>query len=225
VLELLAAGGKAMIPIALAAVLTLAIVLERFWTLRRKEILPPHLPAEVRGWAQQNRRFDESHLQALAKTSPLGEIFAAALRVRHLGRDAVKERVEDTGRHVMHGLEKFLNTLGTIALIAPLLGLLGTVIGLIRMFLAVMTHGIGDANQMAGGIGEALVCTAAGMFVAIPAYIMHRYFRGKVASIGIDMEREVIALVDSMDAEPAASPAATSAAAIAATAAARRASK
>ncbi|MDZ4814093.1 MAG: MotA/TolQ/ExbB proton channel family protein [Pseudomonadota bacterium] len=201
-LELLAAGGKAMIPIGLAAVMTLAIVLERFWSLRRKEILPPHLTAEVKAWALQNRRLDENHLQALAKTSPLGEVFAAALRVRHLGREAVKERVEDAGRHAMHGLERFLNTLGTIALIAPLLGLLGTVIGLIRMFLAVMTHGIGDANQMAGGIGEALVCTASGLVVAIPAYIMHRYFRGKVVSLGVDMEREVIALVDSMDAEP-----------------------
>lgn len=207
------AGGKAMIPIALAAVMTLAIVLERFWSLRRKEILPPHLPAEVKAWAQQNRRLDENHLQALAKTSPLGEIFAAALRVRHLGREAVKERVEDAGRHAIHGMERFLNTLGTIALIAPLLGLLGTVIGLIRMFLAVMTHGIGDANQMAGGIGEALVCTAAGLCVAIPAYIMHRYFRGKVVSLGVELEREVITLVDSMEAEPAGVAAAAAAAA------------
>jgi len=197
------AGGKAMLPIALAAILTVAIVLERFWSLRRKEVLPPHLAGEVRAWAQQSRRLEESHLQALARTAPLGEVFAAVLRVRHLGRDAVKERVEDAGRHAMHGLERFLNTLGTIALIAPLLGLLGTVIGLIRMFLAVMTHGIGDANQMAGGIGEALVCTAAGLCVAIPAYIMHRYFRGKVAQLGVDMEREVIALVDALDAEPA----------------------
>lgn len=197
------AGGKAMIPIALAAILTVAIVLERFWSLRKKEVLPPHLPAEVKSWAQQSRRLDDSHLQALAKTSPLGEVFAAALRVRHLGREAMKERVEDAGRHAMHGLERFLNSLGTIALIAPLLGLLGTVIGLIRMFLAVMTHGIGDANQMAGGIGEALVCTAAGLCVAIPAYIMHRYFRGKVVQLGVEMEREVIALVDSLEMEPA----------------------
>jgi biopolymer transport protein ExbB len=197
------AGGKAMIPIALAAILTVAIVLERFWSLRKKEVLPPHLPAEVKSWAQQTRRLDDSHLQALAKTSPLGEVFAAALRVRHLGREAMKERVEDAGRHAMHGLERFLNSLGTIALIAPLLGLLGTVIGLINMFLAVMSHGIGDANQMAGGIGEALVCTAAGLCVAIPAYIMHRYFRGKVLQLGVEMEREVIALVDSLEMEPA----------------------
>ena len=197
-----------MIPIALAAIVTVAIVLERFWSLRQKEVLPPHLPAEVKAWAQQNRRLEESHLQALAKTSPLGEVYAAALRVRHLGRDAVKERVEDAGRHALHGLERFLNSLGTIALIAPLLGLLGTVIGLIRMFLAVMTHGIGDANQMAGGIGEALVCTAAGLCVAIPAYIMHRYFRGRVVQLGVAMEREVIVLVDTLDTESAAALAA-----------------
>lgn len=194
------AGGKAMIPIGIAAVLTLAIVLERFWSLRRKEILPPNLPAEVRNWAQ-HRRLDDEHLKALADTSPLGTVFAAALRARHLGRDAIKERVEDAGRHVMHDMEKFLNSLGTIALISPLLGLLGTVIGLINMFLAILSSGIGDANQMAGGIGEALICTAAGLCVAIPAYIFHRHLRAKVAGLGIELEKEVVALIDTIEAE------------------------
>ncbi|MBK7042482.1 MAG: MotA/TolQ/ExbB proton channel family protein [Rhodanobacteraceae bacterium] len=198
--ELLVAGGKAMIPIGIAAVLTLGIVLERFWSLRRKEILPPNLPGEVRNWAQ-HRRLDDEHLKALADTSPLGSVFAAALRARHLGREAIKERVEDAGRHVMHDMEKFLNTLGTIALISPLLGLLGTVIGLIRMFLAILNSGIGDANQMAGGIGEALVCTAAGLCVAIPAYVFHRHLRAKVAGLGIELEKEVVALIDVIEAE------------------------
>ncbi|MBL0041669.1 MAG: MotA/TolQ/ExbB proton channel family protein [Xanthomonadales bacterium] len=198
--ELLVAGGKAMIPIGIAAVLTLAIVLERFWSLRRKEILPPNLPGEVRNWAQ-HRRLDDEHLKALADTSPLGSVFAAALRARHLGREAIKERVEDAGRHVMHDMEKFLNTLGTIALISPLLGLLGTVIGLIRMFLSILNSGIGDANQMAGGIGEALVCTAAGLCVAIPAYVFHRHLRAKVAGLGIALEKEVVALIDVIEAE------------------------
>lgn len=198
--ELLAAGGKAMIPIAVCAVLTLGIVLERFWSLRRKEILPPNLPGEVRNWAQ-HRRLDDEHLKALADNSPLGAVFAAALRARHLGREAIKERVEDAGRHVMHDMEKFLNTLGTIALISPLLGLLGTVIGMIRMFLAILNSGIGDANQMAGGIGEALVCTAAGLCVAIPAYIFHRHLRAKVAGLGIELEKEVVALIDVIEAE------------------------
>lgn len=198
--ELLAAGGKAMIPIGIAAVLTLGIVLERFWSLRRKEILPPNLPGEVRNWAQ-HRRLDDEHLRALADTSPLGQVFAAALRARHLGREAIKERVEDAGRHVMHDMEKFLNTLGTIALISPLLGLFGTVIGLINMFLSILNSGIGDANQMAGGIGEALVCTAAGLSVAIPAYIFHRHLRAKVVGLGIELEKEVVALIDVIEAE------------------------
>ena len=200
-LELLAAGGKPMIPIGIAAVLALAIILERMWSLRLSEVLPPNLGAEVKAWASQNRRLEEAHIKALAENSPLGEVFAAALRARHLGREAIKERVEDAGRHAVHRLERFLNALGTIALVAPLLGLLGTVIGLMNMFLSVMTHGIGDAAQMAGGIGEALVCTASGLFVAIPAYIMHRYLRARVVTLGVAMERQVVDLIDAIELE------------------------
>ena len=124
------------------------------------------------------------------RTRPLGELLAAALAVRHRPRDEIKERLEDAGRHVTHRMERFLNSLGTIALIAPLLGLLGTVIGLIRMFLAVMASGVGDPMKMAGGIGEALICTASGLIVAIPAYVLHRYFRGRVIGYCVDMERQ-----------------------------------
>ena len=99
----------------------------------------------------------------------------------------------------MHDLNRFLTTLGTLALISPLLGLLGTVFGLIRMFLAVLSHGVGDAQYMAGGIGEALICTAAGLCVAVPAYIFHRYLRGRVVGYAIDMEREVFHLMDALD--------------------------
>src|SRR5690606_35732252 len=134
-----------------------------------------------------------------------GAILAAALAVRNRPREVIKERVEDTGRHVVHRLERFLSTLGTIALIGPLLGLLGTVFGLIRMFLAVMVSGVGDPMKMAGGIGEALVCTAAGLCVAIPAYVFHRYFRSRVSGLVVDMEREVNALIDELTVrEPAA---------------------
>ena len=118
--------------------------------------------------------------------------------VRNRPREVIKERVEDTGRHVVHQLERFLNTLGTIALISPLLGLLGTVFGMISMFFAVMVSGVGDPLKMAGGIGEALVCTASGLCVAIPAYFFHRYFRGKVNELVIDMEKQVIALTDEL---------------------------
>ena len=197
-LDLLMAGGPGMWPIAVCSVLVLAIVVERFWTLRRKSVAPPNLGGEVRAWAA-SRRLDAAHIDALEKNSPLGQVLASALRVRHQGREAIRERVEDVGRHIMHDLNRFLTTLGTLALISPLLGLLGTVFGLIRMFLSVMSHGVGDAQYMAGGIGEALICTAAGLCVAVPAYIFHRYLRGRVVGYAIDMEREVFHLLDALD--------------------------
>lgn len=199
VLELLMAGGYAMLPILLCSALALAIILERFWTLRRKSVVPPGLGDEVREWAR-TRKLDPQHLDALRSNSPLGELLAAALTVRNRPREIIKERVEDTGRHVVHRLERFLNTLGTIALISPLLGLLGTVFGLITMFFAVMVSGVGDPLKMAGGIGEALVCTASGLCVAIPAYAFHRYFRGRVGDLVVEMERQVFLLTDELTA-------------------------
>jgi biopolymer transport protein ExbB len=207
VLEILIAGGWAMLPILLCSAVALAITLERFWSLRRKTVVPPDLGEQVRTWAR-TRKLDPEHIQALQTNSPLGEILAAALSVRLRSREIIKERVEDTGRHVVHRLERYLNTLGTIALISPLLGLLGTVFGLIRMFFAVMVSGVGDPLKMAGGIGEALVCTASGLCVAIPAYFFHRYFRGRVADLVVDMEQQTILLIDELSAhgEPAAPP-------------------
>jgi biopolymer transport protein ExbB len=197
VLEILMAGGWAMVPILICSALAIAIILERFWTLRRVAVIPPGLGAEVREWAR-TRTLDPAHIETLRTNSPLGEILAAALNVRLRPREIVKERVEDTGRHVVHRLERFLNTLGTIALISPLLGLLGTVFGLIEMFFAVMVSGVGDPLKMAGGIGQALVCTAAGLCVAIPAYFFHRYFRGLVGDYVVDMEQQVILLTDEL---------------------------
>ncbi|HEX7917289.1 MotA/TolQ/ExbB proton channel family protein [Rudaea sp.] len=198
-LEILMAGGWAMLPILICSAIAIAIILERFWTLRRSSVIPPGLTTQVREWAR-NRQLDPQHVETLRENSPLGEILAAALSVRMRSREIMKERVEDTGRHVVHRLERFLNTLGTIALISPLLGLLGTVFGLIRMFFAVMVSGVGDPLKMAGGIGEALVCTAAGLCVAIPAYFFHRYFRGLVTDYVVDMEKDVIVLMDELSA-------------------------
>lgn len=207
-LELLTAGGWAMLPILLCSAIALAIILERFWTLRMKAVVPPGLGAEVREWAR-SRKLDPEHLNALRTNSPLGELLAAALSVRNRPREVIKERVEDTGRHVVHRMERFLGALGTIALVSPLLGLLGTVFGLIRMFFAVMVSGVGDPLKMAGGIGEALVCTASGLCVAIPAYVFHRYFRDRVQGLIVEMERQVSLLVDELTAPgeaPAAAP-------------------
>jgi biopolymer transport protein ExbB len=202
VLEIIMAGGWGMAPILVCSAVALAITLERFWSLRSNTVMPPGLGEEVRKWAQ-SRSLDARHLKTLAENSPLGELLASALAVRNKPREIIKERLEDAGRHVTHRMERFLNSLGTIALIAPLLGLLGTVIGLIRMFLAVMASGVGDPMKMAGGIGEALICTASGLIVAIPAYVLHRYFRGRVADYCVDMERQASALLDTLTATTA----------------------
>lgn len=196
-LELLLAGGWVMWPILALSLLAMAIILERFWTLRRGSVLPEGLGWEVCQWANRGK-LDPAHVEALRDNSPLGALLAAVLDVRHWPREQIKERVEDVGRHLSHRMERFLNTLGTIAAVSPLLGLLGTVFGMIRMFMAMLEHGVGDPNRLAGGIGEALVSTAAGLSVAIPALIFYRYFRGRVAEFVIEMEKQAIALVDTL---------------------------
>ena len=202
-LELVLAGGWPMIPLLLLSALALAIIVERFWTLRRRTVLPPGLGEEVRAWAAHGR-LDPNHIQSLRMTSPLGELLAAALDVRHRPREQIRERIEDVGRHLVHRMERYLNALGTAAAAGPLLGLFGTVVGMIQMFLGILDHGVGDVNQLAGGIGKALVCTATGMIVAIPALAFHRYFRARIGTYIVDMEHEAIALMDVL--EPHADP-------------------
>ncbi|MCW0450237.1 Tol-Pal system protein TolQ [Xanthomonas sacchari] len=196
--ELVKAGGWPMVPLLLLGVVALAIVLERFWSLRRSEVLPPGLGQEVRNWATRGK-LDPTHIESLRRNSPLGALLAAGLDVRNRPREIVRERIEDTGRHVVHRMERYLNALGTIASAGPLLGLLGTVVGMIQMFLGILDHGLGDVNQLAGGIGKALVCTATGMIIAVPALIFHRHFKGRIAGYVIEMEQEATALTDALD--------------------------
>ena len=201
-LELIRAGGWPMIPLLLMSAVALGIIVERFWSLRPTRVLPPGLGDEVRAWVARGKPLEPAHIDSLRSTSPLGALLAAALDVRQRSREEVRERVEDVGRHLVHRMERFLNTLGTISSAGPLLGLFGTVVGMIEMFLGILDHGIGDASQLAGGIGKALVCTAAGMLVAIPALAFHRYFRGRIAGYIVDMEHEAIRLMDVLDAPP-----------------------
>jgi len=222
--ELVKAGGWPMLPLLLLGVAALAIILERLWSLRRAEVMPPNLGAEVRNWATRGP-LDPAHIESLRRNSPLGSLLAAALDVRNKPRDVIRERLEDTGRHLVFKMEKFLSALGTIASAGPLLGLLGTVVGMIQMFLGILDHGLGDVNQLAGGIGKALVCTATGMIIAVPALIFHRFFRSRIAGYVIEMEQEATALLDALDnARPApqVSPAAAAQAAAARAAAARQ---
>ncbi len=197
-LEIILAGGWLMAPILLCSTLAVAIIIERFWTLRRTNVIPDGVGSMVDGWAVRDE-LDLRHLNQLRSGSALGRVLAAALRNRHRPRELIKEAVEDTGRHVVHELERFLNTLGTIAGISPLLGLLGTVVGMIKVFSAIMVHGVGNANELAGGISEALITTAAGLTVAIPSYFFYRYFRGMVAEYVISMEQQAISLIEAIE--------------------------
>jgi biopolymer transport protein ExbB len=196
--EILMAGGWLMLPIVVCSTLAVAIIIERFWSLRRSKVVPDGVGSMVEDWAARHE-LDMRHLSKLRAESALGRVLAAALANRNRPRDIMKEAVEDTGRHVVHELERFLNTLGTIAGIAPLLGLLGTVIGMIKVFSAIMLHGVGNANELAGGISEALITTAAGLTVAIPSYFFYRYFRGKVAEYVVSMEEQAISLIEAID--------------------------
>jgi biopolymer transport protein ExbB len=198
-LELLASGGVVMVPLMILAVVATAIALERFWTLRRSEVIPHGIVDEIENWSR-GKDLEGTEIQRLRKDSPLGELLAAALLVRHKPRHVIKERIEDVGRHISHDLNRFLPTLGTIAAVSPLLGLLGTVFGMIQMFLTILTTGVGDANQLAGGIGQALISTAAGLCVAIPALMLHRFFRGKVSGYVVEMEKVAMHLLDVLEA-------------------------
>ncbi|MCW8872821.1 MAG: MotA/TolQ/ExbB proton channel family protein [Xanthomonadales bacterium] len=196
--EIIYAGGWLMAPIILCSILALAIIGERFWALRRANVVPAGVGQQVEDWAARHE-LDRRHIDQLRSGSALGRVLAAALVNRHRSRDLIKEAVEDTGRHVVHELERFLNTLGTIAGISPLLGLLGTVIGMIKVFSAILVHGVGDASQLAGGISEALITTAAGLTVAIPSFFFYRYFKGKITAYVVFMEEQAINLIEAID--------------------------
>lgn len=195
--EIIRAGGWLMWPILGCSIIAMTIALERAWMLRRQRVAPPSLTPQVLEWVR-TQHIDVKHLDALRQSSPLGQILAAGLAHRNSSRELMKESIEETGRHVVADLERFLNTLGTIAEVSPLLGLLGTVFGMIQTFNVISAHGVGNPNLMSNGIAVALITTAAGLSVAIPALMCHRYFQAKVNTLVITMEQEAIHLVETL---------------------------
>jgi len=179
------------------SVISLAVIGERFWSLSSKKIIPDQLVPSVWKLHKANQ-LDKAKIHTLGLSSPLGRVLAAGLINHSHGREIMKESIEETGRQVVHELEKFLNVLGTIASITPLLGLLGTVIGMIKVFAAIMSHGVGDPTVLAGGISQALITTATGLTVAIPTLMFYRYFRGRVDELVIKMEDEALKMVEMM---------------------------
>lgn len=186
-LDVLMSGGLLMLPILACSLVALAIVIERLWALRPERIAPSGLGREVCGQIGRG----QVDLDRLAQHSPLGEVLAAGLRNARLGHDQVRARLEEAAQAVIHDMERFLSPLGTIASIAPLLGLLGTVVGMIEVFHVIVASGSAErASQLAGGISQALVTTAAGLTVAIPALMFHRYFERRVEVITVRMEEQ-----------------------------------
>ena len=204
VLEIIKSGGWLMWPIMLCSILAMSLIGERLWTLRKSRIIPEHLVAKIWGW-KKSKQLTAEKVTTLRKSSALGAVLAAGLVNMDHSREVMKESIEETGRHVAHSLERYLTTLGTIASITPLLGLLGTVIGMIKVFNAILQEGVGDPNVLAGGISEALITTAAGLSVAIPTLIFYRYFRGKIDALVVEMEQESIKLVEVIHGEREAS--------------------
>ena len=195
--ELVKAGGWLMLPIIICSVVALAICIERLIALRRERILPDGLLGYI--WAlHKEKQLTSEHLSQTRNGSAFGTLIVAGFNNAQQGRDQMKEAIEMAASGVVHNMERYLNTLGTIAAIAPLLGLLGTVIGMIKVFTEIMVQGTGNANVLSGGISEALLTTAAGLSVAIPAVVMHRYFQRRISELVVEMEQEAVKLVDIM---------------------------
>lgn len=194
-LEIVQSGGWLMVPILLCSIVAAAICVERLWALQRSRTTPKNLLAQL--WsAIKSDELDSQKLRELRANSPLGLILAAGIANAKRGRDVMKEAMEEAAGQVSHDLERYLTSLGIIASISPLLGLLGTVVGMIKVFTALMLEGAGNANVLAGGISQALITTAAGLSVAIPALMFHRFFLRRIDELVITMEQEAGKLVD-----------------------------
>lgn len=195
--DLIKNGGWMMIPIVICSIAAMAIIMERLWCLQRKRIIPPDLVPHI--WQlHRDGKLDDRAIKNIKAGSPLGRILAAGLLNRKYGREMMKISIEEVGHQVTHELERYLNALGSIASITPLLGLLGTVDGIIRVFSDIAVGGLGDPAILSGGISESLVCTASGLTVAIPSLFFHRYFERLVDDHVVHMEEQALHLIDIM---------------------------
>jgi biopolymer transport protein ExbB len=195
--ELIIAGGWLMVPLLFCSITVIVIAIERYISLRTNKILPENLLGQVWHWLKQ-RQVTAEKLAELRNSSPLGQILAAGLSNSGHGREVMKDSIEEAANQVIHQLERYMSILGTIAAITPLIGLLGTVVGMIKVFTAIMLQGTGNAGVLAGGISQALITTAAGLTIAIPALMCHRYFERRIDSLVVEMEDQAIKLVDAL---------------------------
>jgi biopolymer transport protein ExbB len=191
---LIAAAGWPAYPLLLASIIAVALIIERLIMLRKDKIVPGDLLGKVVN-AYRKQGVNPQMLDQLAKDSPLGQVLAAGLRNHKSSRYVMKEAIEEAGHSASHQMERFLTTLGTLATIAPLMGLFGTVVGMIEIFGSQSPSGT-NPQVLAHGISVALYNTALGLVIAIPAMIFYRHFRAKVESFLVDMEQQASKLVD-----------------------------
>ncbi len=196
--DVISSGGWIMWPIIGSSILAAGIIVDRLIALRKQRILPRDLLPQV--WRlYQDNQLDGNKVRSLRDASPLGAVLAAGLINRHHGREIMKEAITEAGRQEVYELERNLHALGTIAQISPLMGLLGTVLGMIKVFTAIVSQGVGNPEVLAGGISEALITTAAGICVAIPALIFYRYFQSRVDYLVLKMEEDALRLVEGIE--------------------------
>lgn len=194
--EFIKAGGWLMFPILLSSIIALAIIIERFLALQVNKVVPKVDIERARKMAASSGKLNDNAIADLRSSSLVGRVLAIGLESRDLPRHIMKENVEEAGRHVVHSMERYLTALGTIAAITPLMGLLGTVLGMIQTFSAITRVGIGNPTELAGGIAQALITTAAGISIAIIALIFHRYFKARVDNYVVQMEQEALRLIE-----------------------------
>ncbi len=196
-LQLFIAGGWVMYPLLACSIVGLAISIERFWVLRASRVAPKHLVAQAWAWIRKGEMTRE-RMRDLRAHSPLGELLVAGYTAHPQGRDAVKDAITDTGRRVIVEMERFMATLGTIAMVSPLLGLLGTVIGMIDMFSAAGQNGMGSPEALASGIAQALITTATGILIAVPTTFVYRLLQRRIDELVCVMEVEAGKMVDAL---------------------------
>ena len=193
-LSILLAAGWPIYMLLIASVIGMALIIERLLYLRSKRVLPPNLLQEVIR-VHHNGKVDDNVINTLEQNSPLGRVLAAGLRNVDSPREVMKESIEEAGRGAAHELERFLTTLGTIATLAPLMGLFGTVVGMIEIFGAQNSVGSNPA-ELAHGISVALYNTGFGLAIAMPTLVFYRHFRAQVDSFVIEMEQQAVKFVD-----------------------------
>jgi biopolymer transport protein ExbB len=180
-------GGIAVALLGLCSIVAVAIIIERLWMTRRSRVLPRNLDAQLAELIRGGR-LDEALAVCRRDDSPLSRLVISGIRAADRPRVEFNELVELTGRRELSQLQRFVPVLGTIAAIAPLLGLLGTVLGIIKTFALIEVHGIGNPQLLAGGISEALIATAAGIGIAVPSVIFYRYFLNRARQLALELE-------------------------------------